>query len=359
MLNAYTKTNLGDDLFIKSVCERYPNTKFILYAPENYNKLKKRYKNLRVYRSNSILNKVINYSFRKLGISYVYNRRRIAKKCDASIYIGGSLFMQYDNWKEKYIFKKEMYIKNKPFFLIGANFGPYKTKEYYEKYYNLFSNFTDICFREKYSYDLFEKLNQVRYASDIIFNMKVDKKTERNNNTKNIVISVIKPSKKHIKGYDKTYYNGIKSIILHLIKNGHNVTMVSFCKPEGDEIAINEILNLIPEKYKISIKTHFYDLDIDKSLEVISEADLVVATRFHAMILGWLYGIPVFPISYSNKMENIIDDIGFKGPYIKLEDMSSVNPDLILECMGNEVIDITEQKIDSERHFAKLDNYIN
>ena len=33
---AYTRQNLGDDLFIKILCERYPNTQFVLYAPNVY-----------------------------------------------------------------------------------------------------------------------------------------------------------------------------------------------------------------------------------------------------------------------------------------------------------------------------------
>ena len=36
---AYTRQNLGDDLFLKILCERYKNTKFILYAPEVYKEI--------------------------------------------------------------------------------------------------------------------------------------------------------------------------------------------------------------------------------------------------------------------------------------------------------------------------------
>src|SRR5690625_2356463 len=36
MVYAYTQFNLGDDLFIKILCERYPETQFVLYAPKKY-----------------------------------------------------------------------------------------------------------------------------------------------------------------------------------------------------------------------------------------------------------------------------------------------------------------------------------
>src|SRR5699024_1160694 len=36
MVYAYSQFNLGDDLFIKILCERYPETQFVLYAPKQY-----------------------------------------------------------------------------------------------------------------------------------------------------------------------------------------------------------------------------------------------------------------------------------------------------------------------------------
>lgn len=33
MVSAYTEFNLGDDLFIKVLCERYPDTRFMIIAP--------------------------------------------------------------------------------------------------------------------------------------------------------------------------------------------------------------------------------------------------------------------------------------------------------------------------------------
>ena len=33
---AYVNGNLGDDLFVKILCERYPNQKFLLCGPKKY-----------------------------------------------------------------------------------------------------------------------------------------------------------------------------------------------------------------------------------------------------------------------------------------------------------------------------------
>lgn len=63
IIYAYTKFNLGDDLFIKVLCERYPKTKFIIYAPKDYKKCFKDIKNIKCYSSQSILNRAINYIY--------------------------------------------------------------------------------------------------------------------------------------------------------------------------------------------------------------------------------------------------------------------------------------------------------
>lgn len=55
MVSAYTEFNLGDDLFIKVLCERYPDTRFMIIAPRLYKLVFKDIKNLKVYASNSIL----------------------------------------------------------------------------------------------------------------------------------------------------------------------------------------------------------------------------------------------------------------------------------------------------------------
>ncbi|WP_078378671.1 polysaccharide pyruvyl transferase family protein [Sutcliffiella halmapala] len=357
MLNAYTNRNLGDDLFIKVLCERYLNTEFVLYAPKEYKEFTQNSPNINFVRSDYKIYKGINFILRKLNVNYMFTRNSVAERCDAGIYIGGSLFMQYNNWENKYKFKKGMYIPGKPFFLLGANFGPYKSDEFYLKYKSLFSNFTDICFREKYSYNLFQDLGNVRVADDIIFQLKKDG-IEEKKKEKNIVISVIKPSRKHISNLDEIYYNKIKDIAIYFINRDYNVTLMSFCEPEGDNEAVEKIISLIPFEYSDRIARHLYELNIEETLEVISKSSLIIATRFHAMILGWIYNRPVYPIAYSEKMTNVMEDVNFKGAFANLDNISETDPKEIFESMDRNIIDISKQIVNSEKHFAILDEYL-
>jgi len=355
MVYAYTVFNLGDDLFIKILCNRYPNIKFVIYAPREYKYNFKEMNNLEIVPSDRLIIKVLDVLYRKFK-GHGFFRKLIAKSCDAAVYIGGSLFIERDRWRRGLGDVKNMKLKDKPFFLLGANFGPYKDKEFYKQYKGIFKGYTDICFREKYSYNIFNDLSNVRVADDIIFQLKTQMHEEKN---KNIVISVIKPSiRKHLVNYEDMYYKKIKDISIYFIEKGYQVTLMSFCEHEGDSEAVEKIIDLIPNTYLSQINKYFYKLDIEEALSIIARSSFVVATRFHSMILGWLYNKPVFPIVYSEKMTNVMDDVGFNGLYSDFESIELLNPEDVFNSMRASLLDISRQVDNSENHFKKLDEYL-
>jgi colanic acid/amylovoran biosynthesis protein len=359
MIYAYTNFNLGDDLFIKLLCNRYPKSQFVLYAPKEYKMVFKEISNLCVIPNNTIFKKGINLILRLLRIKKNFFRNLVAKKCDAMVYIGGSLFMQDDNWIESYLDKKNMKLKNKPFFLLGANFGPFKDYEFYLKYKSLFKNYTDICFRDKYSYNLFKDLPNVRMADDIIFQLKI-RSLEIKEEKEYIVISVIKPSlRKHLANYDEIYYKKIKDITIYFNAKGYRVILMSFCENEGDKEAVKEIIKLIPKENLKMVSAHYYKYDIEETLNIIVNCNFVVATRFHSMILGWLFEKTVFPIVYSEKMTNVMKDVGFTGLYTDFNQLDRLDPSEVYKSMQLNFIDVSDQVKNSEKHFEKLDEFLN
>ena len=350
---AYTRQNLGDDLFLKILCERYKNTKFILYAPEVYKEIFKNDNNIEIYSSEDKLNRIINFIARKFGVNN-YIDRRLSNKADAGVYIGGSLFIQGDDWKEyteNYI--RPMKVKDKPFYLLGVNFGPFENKEYYLLHKEIFREYTDICFRERYSYEMFKDLNNTRIADDIVFSLKGIKSKKGNS----VVMSVIKPSyRRALKGEDFSYYKKIKEMCIEFINQGLEVTLMSFCKNENDEDAINEILSLIPDKYKSKMNSYYYRYDINEALQILANSKAVVASRFHAMILGLVFEKPILPLIYSKKMINVLEDIKFKGQYYNIKNIDKVNIDYSWIENSNEFI--KKQINNSEKHFEKLDEFL-
>ena len=77
------------------------------------------------------------------------------------------------------------------------------------------------------------------------------------------------------------------------------------------------------------------------------------------MVLGMVAKVPVFPIVYSNKTRNVLDDINFEGNYADLRDKESLtyeNAKYNLEM--NYKVNIDEMKKNADQHFMKLDKML-
>lgn len=354
---AYMQFNVGDDLFIKSLIERYPNVKFYIEADLKYICVFKKYKNLKI-----ISNK--NYKFKlfnKIKGRYIYYNK---KKCKSIIFIGGSIFMEYYAWENILNWYKAM-SKGKQCYIIGANFGPYQSNKYYLAYKDFFSNVTDVCFRDKYSYYLFEKCKNVRYAPDILFNLNISKYIKIKNNEKKVIISVIdcmsrreEPNK--LIDFHQDYLFGIIKMINTLIKNNFKVELLSFCKLEYDERIIKEIYDNLEIHHKKLVTKFFYNgINMDELLNEIATSSYIIGTRFHSIILSSLFKKPVLPIVYSNKTENFLNDVNFKGNVIKIKNMKNINEEEIMKnYIDNIYINDDLYREDSLKHFYKLDQLL-
>lgn len=362
MINAYTEFNLGDDLFIKVLCERYPDTRFMIIAPRLYKLVFKDLTNLKVYASDSVLFRGINYVFRKLKLHNNFLQKLLGDQSDGTVHIGGSIFMQGEHWQEYVEHLEAMRNKSKPYYLMGANFGPYTDEEYVQVHRRIFPEYTDISFREQYSYDLFKDLGNVRLAPDIIFQLKYGQDQMPSGLTatagRTIAISVIKPSAKNLSGFDNLYYEKMKDVAIYFIKQGYAVHFMSFCQHEGDQEAISQILGLIPAEYQEQTHVHLYKTNIDEILSALAGASCVVASRFHAMILGWVFNKPVFPVAYSKKMINVMEDAYFTGKYTDFSHLAELTPEQVYESMATNRLDVTLQANQAEKHFEQLDAYL-
>ncbi len=333
-VNAYLQKNLGDDLFLKVLIDRYKEHKF--YTISNIYESKE---NLKVYR-NTIFMKILN-KLRLKNSFYINNK-------DLSISIGGSMYIE----NMSPIDRKRILGKN-PYYILGSNFGPYETEEFYKKAYQLFENAQDVCFRDINSYNLFKKLPNVRYAPDIVFTL--DKSKIRTLNCRKVVISVIDCATKVGKQYQQNYEKMIKSMIEFFIQNKYEVCLMSFCEIEKDEQAIEKILCSLETPIKDKIEKYYYKGNIQEALEVIAQSEIVVGSRFHANILGLLFEKTVIPIIYSNKTEEFLKDIQFEGKIIDIKkDKECIlnNTDLLYKK------DIKEYAKYAQQQFKKLDEVL-
>jgi len=357
LIKAYTELNLGDDLFIKILCDKFPNHNFLLVVKRNKSLPFKNIKNLDlVYRP-----PYIDYIFSKLNFKLNINNiltYNSATKTDATVLIGGSLFQQNnDNWKVDADYYNNLVEKSNEFFILGSNFGPYYDESFYGFYYDMFKRVNDICFRDQYSYNNFLNLPQVRIAPDVVFSL--DTNLVGSFESKGyIIISIIDLSwREDLKPYIEEYENKLLQISESLISYGYEVIFMSFCKNEGDEQAISRIMSKMKSP---KAQKYFYRGNLEESLTIIKSSVGVIATRFHSLILAWNFNKPVYPFSYNKKTVNVLNDVNFDGDWCDIKEIEKLNINTVVKQMcSSPSQNFSKQKDDSEKQFVKLDAFLN
>lgn len=320
-LSGYWATNLGDDLFVKVLCERYKQLNFSLETTKKHGKVYEKIDNLHVYNKREnlfvyIKNKLID------NVRSTSNYFKFSRDIPIYIELGGSIFMMPKNEKDKRIIKKRLAIRDvaQKYLVMGSNFGPYYNEEQVEEYASFFDKLDGVVFRDQESMQLFDRLNNIEYGADIVFNLDVESLKKEEN--KKVIVSVIDLSDKTQPEHTMNYERFLLKSIIELSNEGLEIVLMSFSEQQGDLLAAKRIIKELPEKYKSNVEI-FNHNDIEKSLAVVSSAKAIIATRFHAMILGWIFQKPTYVISYSSKTGNVIKDIFPEQNFIETSSISS------------------------------------
>lgn len=343
-VHAYCQLNLGDDLLIKILAERYPEQSFYVFCNPNKNRAIKSMPNTKVtsYFYWVIYSLLLRMHIIKHGYGNFFKR----KMSDAVVRIGGSIFMEIPGWRNDFC----PHFLSKKIFYINCNFGPYKTEDYFRFVEKKISEAQDCCFRDFASYKLFVTNNNVRVAPDIGFLTKIP---DGNCEKKTIIVSVIEVEERGL----WNYYKLIAEFCDQMIRDGYKVKLMSFCEHEGDVKAVNKICRLSELNNKLEM--YNYQGDLDEAIRIFNSGNYVVASRFHALILGWKFCKKVFPIVYSDKQLNVMKDIGFEGHYMDLRNGNDYSvSDIRAGCLNNPIIDISDVTKKAELQFEAFDKYI-
>lgn len=240
----------------------------------------------------------------------------------------------------------------KEYYILGSNFGPYKTQEYYDKMYKFFENAKDVSFRDNYSYNLFKEIKTVRQAPDIIFGL--DLKDIKITNRKRVIISVISCTNK-IGNYEKEYQQKIIELMKYFREKEYEICLMSFCKEEGDEKAIEDII----EKSKMqNIQVYYYRGNREEAINLLADSQIIVGSRFHANILGIVLGKTIIPISYSKKTNNVLEDIGYNGKILDIDKIDKFDVKSLTREDLDLKINLGNLKEKAEEHFLELDKIL-
>lgn len=344
LVRAYINENLGDDLFLDILFNRYKDVDFFL--------LNATQENARAFQEYSNVYHISAEEF--LGRH---------KEFDGYVDIGGSIFIQegkgLGGFRNRFLISLLLRLRGKQSFILGANFGPYNTN-YFKGIYKYYFKFLvkDICFRDESSYHLFSDLKNVRYAPDIVFQLG-ENMSEHTKIKGSLGISVM--DIRRVKGlgnhYDE-YVAKMLEIVQNAVKNDMQVYLVSFCNNQGDNKVIEDITDLLDVETKAKIKTLEYNGDIKEFLKVYSTFESAVALRFHSFILSLICKQKVYPLIYSKKTLNVIEDIDSPISYCKVQDLKNKSVDILFQEMKDNSVNIKNLVDNAKQQFKVLDEYI-
>lgn len=361
LVNGYFGVNFGDDLFFKILFEKYPNIKFEFYSNSYLQTLNKKYRY--IFRNNANVsikkyNKLRKF-FEKINYTKIIDFIQYYKY-DATIFIGGSIFMETEYWKKSFEEKRNIINffdeTKKAKYIIGSNFGPIKTDEFVHLYKELFRKCDDICFRDQYSYKLFSDYDNVRVAPDIVFQLK-PKNIEKVKDS--IGISLIEIlDRKELNQYRDIYIDKLKDIVNNGVKERKKITFFSFCEAQGDVTIINDVVNSLDEKIKKNIEIVNYDGDIEGFLERFESMENIIGARFHACILSQVFGQGLYPLIYSDKTYNVLSDIGLDKEYCYIKNIDDLDVEHLFKVINDNKITDNSIFKEAEKQFEGLDKYV-
>lgn len=355
LIYAYCRENLGDDLFLHHLLARYPKTEFILFAPEKYRR------NLAAHRNIRVLDEA-SAGIRLLKHLRLFERWKnsVVNSCGYAVYIGGSIFMEYEQWKNQHQWYRTLFPNDRLFFL-GCNWGPCKTDAFKANMTGVLRKMRDVCFRDRYSYNEFSRLPNIRYAPDILFGMSFAD-CHGMQEQKQVFISVIDCESKTeepnaLAHYAENYRETVLELIRYYTALQYHIVLASFCAAEKDDDAIQKIMECLQEEQRSHVRTlGYHGTNAEELLRELCASEIVVGTRFHAVVLGIAAGKKVLPIIYSDKTKNLLNDLEFEGIRIDLRDEQKVDIGCIVPKIGS----MAAEQIESLRkqageHFRELD----
>lgn len=345
-LIAYLDNNIGDDLMVKLIAERYKDSEFLLFSDK------------------SIVSKTFNF-LPNIKVLPKNSLKEEIKRVDLVVYIGGSIFILNSLRRvvsriPNLINMIKWRIKRIPIITIGCNFGPYNRLGKIFAFLEISLNNLIIARDNEYfeDYKKFVSSGKIVFSHDFVYNLNFLKK---NNIKKDNILGISAYRSVAKKENNDLNYTALAKIADNFLLNGGaEVRIFAFdSEDENDLSAAHHIFDRIIDKSRVKIVPYLGN--IDEFLNTFSSCELFVSIRFHSAVLADIFNINFFPLAYSNKMRNLIAD---RYPDFVVESTLDLSVDSnsyrnlkkFLKnkkgCLGNNI------PIGCDIYFEKINNYI-
>lgn len=246
--------------------------------------------------------------------------------------------------------------------IINCNLGPVKSKVGLRATKSIFQIADFITCRDQETYNFIPKRKENKFCyPDIVFNL--ENSSGQSICKDYIGISVYTGYASYLRYANAQYADFIAQFInlYHQKNEKQKFRLFIFDTGYNSDLPVAyKILENVKNKSKIEIVA--YISNKKKFLEKYKECNLMIGTRFHSIVLALKYRIPLYPITYSNKAENLLRYLNYKGKYTKIAECNSVELEKMMNCIENQCLftlkneDFLEQ---SGMHLLQLKLFLN
>ncbi len=351
-IRGFFHKNLGDDLFLYILSRRYPCHNFHVILNKEYKNMFGNEKNIVVHKYGKLRRCLDRFLANFNKDFYV----KIEKSCQLNVVIGGALFQEGEDSLAAHNRLAKMPQLNSTY-ILGANFGPYKSERYRILVRDYLAKVDDVCFRDEWSKEKFPELSNIRFAPDIVLGVQsiIQGTIEKR---KRIFISVIDclSREDNIKKLTNCYEEFLVRSIDFYSSQGYEVVLSSFCKMEGDEKAIKRIAAKLHPGSQRNVSYLNYTGDNWREIvDSIMKSEKIIASRFHSMILGMVFGGSILPIAYSEKFKQFLDNFCLANYCVSISDLDDLTPEKINYLSFDRIEEIVNS---ADEHFKKLDEVL-
>lgn len=330
MIKAYLDKNLGDDMMIRMLVKQLKKHQFFLHVDDR-SKV-------------SALYDLPNLKLREPIIGNKFQKRLyIKKEYDAIIRVGGSIFQIYSLNSIKAFIRilvEDLILKalGVKLFIVGCNIGPIKVKwgKIIVKWIIKNSMYTSV--RDKKSYKIVnpkKKDHTIHYYPDMV--LASQEYFDQVDNMKNGTCLGISTYRFRT---NPEYNEIFHSKMINIINLYHDMTkqkVLLFAFDSGSENDIGPAYSILDGiKKKELVEIIVYTGNIKEIIKAYTKCHSFISVRFHSAIIALKLQIPFIPIIYSDKMENMLDDIAYKGLKYNITNIKDLNEEDVIHALINE-----------------------
>ena len=346
--------NFGDDLMLVELLRGFPKNRFYINCDKSmhafYHDIFKEFQNF-------VLTDIPLKKVHKFGFGFF----------QFIVLIGGSTLQGSRNKGCYYRFLNVVSISLARIFktkycIVGCNTGPFINKftEFFVKLELRCASF--ITTRDDASFNLISIANKKakKYKiPDMLFDLGEKYNTKKSSDINHLGICAFNSPKDSLASDKKNSF--FAEVIDEYINiTGGKVSLFAFdIGKQNDMVIAKKIYDLVNNKSNVNIVSHstnYYDI-----VNGIAECSKVVAVRFHSAIIALSLNIPVIPVIYSNKMSNLLDDLGYNSQYIYLDKIENMDTKTFLNVIMNSSDDLklnSYQICDAKYHLLKFREFM-